>query len=64
MALTIHLRDRIGEGMRQINLPTETVVFPEVVVLGEDTYVLRRVERDKRSAEYFKARVHKIEGSS
>jgi hypothetical protein len=62
MALKVLLRTRAGEDLTSINLPDGTTTYPEVILGKDQTYILRRVMPDKRSAVYFEARTFKLPG--
>jgi hypothetical protein len=61
MALKVILRNRAGEDLLSQNLSSDTAMYPEVIVWGDDNFILRRVMPDKSSAIYFEARTQKIE---
>lgn len=60
MALKVILKNRAGEELRSHNLPSDMVIYPEVISRGDSLYILRRVMPDKQSAIYFEARNHTI----
>jgi hypothetical protein len=62
MAMMVTLKNR--DGMSAIRDIGKHTAYPDVIVSGEKTYVIKQVAQDKKSATYMEADPLKLDGGS
>jgi hypothetical protein len=60
MAMNAKLRNRAGTDIATIDLGTRNE-YPEVIISGGVTYVIKRILPDKQSAFYYEANIFTVE---
>jgi hypothetical protein len=62
MAMMVTLKTK--EGMSAIRDIGKHAAYPDVIVSGDKTYVIKQVAQDKKSATYVEAEPLKLDGAS